>query len=305
MQLFFHDVGLQGADRDFPKTVFGDIAIDEIVSRVPKHLKAEVEERLNEEFPDGFCNAWGVPDGAKAVIKNLSYDDVMLLIRTTGGKGEMPALCQVKGFWREHLPELSEFLWGSNHFPYVFFFKTQKIDLTWHQFKQDVSYLPKFRPSGSVYRVREDRLVPFDGAEGYVSQLLGMTYPASPIPDEGVEEPTPEVEYKEGQRHAKEVFYFKRNPKLVKEAKEKYGYICQACGFDFEKVYGELGSKYIECHHKNPLSERNDKLASTIDDVCVLCSNCHRMIHRTKPAMSLSELKKIVRQHIIRKEAWE
>lgn len=305
MQLFFHDVGLKGANSDFPKTVFGDVAIEDVVEKMPAHLKAEVKERLFTEFPDGFCNAWGVPDGAKAVIKNLSYDDVMLLIKTTGGNGEMPALCRVKGFWREHLPELSQYLWGSNHFPYVFFFKTQEIDLTWHRFKQDVSYMPKFRPAGSVYRVREDRLVPFGGAEGYVSELLGKGYKPIAEPEGRVEEPTPEAEYEEGERRTREVYYFKRNPKLVSLAKEAFGYVCQACGFDFERVYGELGSQYIECHHKNPLSERDEELASTLDDVCMLCSNCHRMIHRTRPAMSLESLQEIVRQHIVRKEPWE
>ncbi|MGC0117583.1 hypothetical protein [Pseudoalteromonas piscicida] len=32
MQLFFHDVGLKGAQADFPKTIFGDIAISDIIA---------------------------------------------------------------------------------------------------------------------------------------------------------------------------------------------------------------------------------------------------------------------------------
>lgn len=296
MNLYFHDVGLKGATADFPKTVFGDVALDDIADKLPSHLKDEIYTALSDEFPGGFCNVWGVPAGAKSVIRNLQYDDVMLLIKTTGGNGEMPALCKVKGFWREELPLLSDFLWGSNHFPYVFFFKTEEIDLTWTQFKQDVNYLPKFRPSGNVYRVKEERLTKFGGVSGYVSHLLGGGYAFRQPDYSTVKEPEPDVEYAEGERKMRESYFFTRNPKLVADAKKVYGYICQACGFDFEKKYGELGKHYIECHHKNPLSEQNESTPSTLEDVCMLCSNCHRMIHRTKPAMELEQLRGILKE---------
>lgn len=49
-----------------------------------------------------------------------------------------------------------------------------------------------------------------------------------------------------------------RNSKVVKEAKslfiKKNGRLyCELCGFDFEKVYGELGRGFIEGHHINPV----------------------------------------------------
>lgn len=290
MQLFFHDVGLKGANTDFPKTIYSEIEVADIVKRCPDHLKAEVESHLLAEFPDGFCNAWGVPQGAKSVINRLAYDDVMLLIKTTGGEGEMPVLCHVKGFWKESLVVLSEFLWGSAHFPFVFFFKTQSIDLTWSQFKEDVDYLPKFRPSGNVYRVKEDRLAKFSDAAGYVRHLLNGG--SEPAPSIHVEAQTPEQEYSEGERKVKETAYFRRNTQLVKDAKQHYGFTCQVCGFNFEAVYGaDLGREFIECHHTNPLSENSDTLTSTIQDVCVVCSNCHRMLHRTRPALKPEQLK--------------
>lgn len=294
MQLFFHDVGLKGSDKDFPKTIFSDIAIDDILKYIPQSFKDEIGASLISEFPEGFCNAWGVPAGAKSVIKNLNVDDIMLLIRTTSGSGDMPALCRVKGFWREHMPELSNFLWDSDHYPYVFFFRTQHIELSWTQFKEDIGYKPNFRPSGNVYRVSkaEDKLSRFDGIEGYVAHLTKKEvftvyehrteYKVDDITDQ---------EYEEGERKIKEISYFKRNPKLVEEAKKHYGYNCQVCGFNFEKNYGDIGKNYIECHHKNPLSERDDNFHSTIQDVCMLCSNCHRMIHGSIPALSLDELK--------------
>lgn len=252
-----------------------------------------IYETLLTEFPNGFCNAWGVPQGAKPVIKNLEINDVMLLIKTTGGDGEVPALCHIRGFWREPLLELSNFLWGNTHFPYVFFFKTEDIDLTWYQLKTDIGYKQNFRPSGNVYRIKEERLTDFGGVNAYVDMLRhGIERPS--LEDIKEEENEQTNEYKEGERKTREYSYFKRNPKLAISAKKNYGYICQACGFDFQSVYGDIGKEYIECHHLDPLSERADTFISTLKDVCVLCANCHRMIHKKKPAMSLNELKSTI-----------
>jgi 5-methylcytosine-specific restriction endonuclease McrA len=108
-------------------------------------------------------------------------------------------------------------------------------------------------------------------------------------------------EYAEGQRKLRETYFFARNPKLVKEAKEHYGYTWQICGFNFEEKYGSLGIEYIECHHLIPLSERaeeeweGDNLTN-ISQVTVLCSNCHRMVHRKKPALGLDKVKKSMSQ---------
>ncbi|HHQ4705639.1 HNH endonuclease [Aeromonas hydrophila] len=294
MQLFFHDVGLKGANADFPKTIYSDIAISDIVAQCPMELRASISESLLNEFPDGWCNVWGVPLGAKSVINQLTYNDVMLLIKSTGGLEEIPVLCHVKYFPKEQLLELSKFLWGSTHFPYIFFFKTQDIDLNWTQFKLDVDYLPKFRPSGNVYRVKSERLLRFGGASGYVKTLLkkeSISLPPLPL---SLKESEIDEEYNEGSREVRETTFFKRNKKLVLDAKKTYGYNCQICDFNFEEKYGELGFEFIECHHINPLSERDLDLPTTIEDVRVVCSNCHKMLHKTSPALHPLKLKSLL-----------
>ncbi len=88
-----------------------------------------------------------------------------------------------------------------------------------------------------------------------------------------------------------------RNQALCKRAKEIHGYICKACGFDFETRYGEIGRNYIEAHHIVPISslEKTKVQLDPSKDFTVLCSNCHRMIHRIKPTPSLEEFKAIIR----------
>lgn len=100
-------------------------------------------------------------------------------------------------------------------------------------------------------------------------------------------------QYAEERRLAAERVFFARNRALVRDAKKRYGCRCQVCGFDFRQAYGDLGTGYIECHHLTPFSERAEVLrsATTLEDVAVVCANCHRMIHRRRPALGLKELR--------------
>lgn len=192
---------------------------------------------------------------------------------------------------------------GKRTLPFIFFFETARISLTWTDFRRHVQFSPNYRPPGVFLRVvdAERKLRGFDGLEAYLQFLRDgreFTYGGGTASGSAVAEASPEVEYLEGQRLVRERSFFKRNPELVREAKDHYGYKCQVCGFDFAECYGPIGERYIECHHLNPLSERDEAetvLVTTIADLAVLCSNCHRMIHRTRPAMHLEVLKSMLR----------
>ena len=69
---------------------------------------------------------------------------------------------------------------------------------------------------------------------------------------------------------------------------------CEACGFDFEAVYGERGRGFIECHHKNPVSEMAPGQTTKASDLALLCANCHRMVHSKRPWLTIDELKEII-----------
>lgn len=67
---------------------------------------------------------------------------------------------------------------------------------------------------------------------------------------------------------------------------------CEACGFDFQETYGEIGEGFCEVHHLLPLSKSDGKTRTELEDLAVVCSNCHRIIHRTDPMLGISKLKK-------------
>ncbi len=90
-----------------------------------------------------------------------------------------------------------------------------------------------------------------------------------------------------------------RDSKIIKRKKERefqrLGKLpCEACTFDFYQKYGDLGYKYIECHHRVPLSEFSTSTKTTLNDLALVCSNCHRMLHRKVDTLSVEGLKNIL-----------
>ena len=71
---------------------------------------------------------------------------------------------------------------------------------------------------------------------------------------------------------------------------------CEACDFNFKEFYGQRGDDYIECHHLFPVSQMSINHKTKLDDLCLLCSNCHRIIHRKIPWLTLKELQAIIKK---------
>lgn len=65
---------------------------------------------------------------------------------------------------------------------------------------------------------------------------------------------------------------------------------CEACCFDFAVTYGEVGNYYCEVHHTESLGARKGSEKTSLQDLVVLCSNCHSIIHRTEPMWSVNAL---------------
>lgn len=98
--------------------------------------------------------------------------------------------------------------------------------------------------------------------------------------------------YSEGKLSRVEINKYERNPVNRKICLMAKGYICSICGFDFEKTYGEIGKDYIEVHHITQVSDMGeDYIVKPLEDLVPLCSNCHSMIHRTKPMLSIDYLR--------------
>jgi 5-methylcytosine-specific restriction protein A len=66
---------------------------------------------------------------------------------------------------------------------------------------------------------------------------------------------------------------------------------CEVCDFDFLQAYGKRGHGFAECHHTRPLSD--GERTTYLRDLAIVCSNCHRMLHRDR-LIAVDELRAIV-----------
>ncbi len=88
-----------------------------------------------------------------------------------------------------------------------------------------------------------------------------------------------------------------RNSSLVKKKKEEArrngSLACEICSFDFAAAYGVIGNGYIECHHTTPIAEYDSGQRTQLQDLALVCANCHRMLHRRRPWLQLAELQSL------------
>jgi 5-methylcytosine-specific restriction endonuclease McrA len=90
-----------------------------------------------------------------------------------------------------------------------------------------------------------------------------------------------EIEAQEGRTRLRVHLRRERSRKLITDFKASLtSFACEACGDDMEAIYGELGTGYIEAHHKVPVALIEEGETTKLSDLAALCANCHRMIHR-------------------------
>lgn len=115
-------------------------------------------------------------------------------------------------------------------------------------------------------------------------------------PEQIIAEEDDELAFPEG----KEIFRLhkskERNQELIRAVKEKrlltdHKLCCEVCSFSFTDKYGDIGEGYIEAHHLFPISELKEETVTKLDDIALVCSNCHRMLHRRRPWLNLNDLK--------------
>lgn len=184
--------------------------------------------------------------------------------------------------------------------------------LVWFGKSQSKLHLPSIQgllnPAGYVYLFfREDNREAFTFA--------GLAHPKSVMdscPVEiiweftGTELARPEVlpeevieldRVKEGAKKSISVNVYERDPSARRKCLNHWGTRCVICSFDFENVYGEIGRGFIHVHHLKPMAEIGGEYElDPVYDLRPVCPNCHAMLHRKRPALSISQLKELMEQ---------
>ena len=97
--------------------------------------------------------------------------------------------------------------------------------------------------------------------------------------------------YREGKPRIINYKTYDRSLPARQECIGYYGYDCSVCGFNFEAIFGDLGKNYIEVHHLKQIADIGEEYRiEPIKDLRPVCANCHRMLHKQRPALSIEEL---------------
>lgn len=115
------------------------------------------------------------------------------------------------------------------------------------------------------------------------------------LPEEVV---SPE-QYFEGASKTVSVNTYERSAEARTKCIKHHGCACAVCSFSFKTFYGAIGENYIHVHHVVPLSEiKKEYVLDPVKDLIPVCPNCHAIIHKTQPALTIEQL----RQHLISNE---
>jgi hypothetical protein len=306
MTIFFQHVGEKGGQRDFPRTigtpqsglvVFTFDNVRKQLGHLPETEMDQLERDCKRLAPDGF-QIWSIPSGAKSVLRTLVVGDYLLLLESVGPGGVFAYGGIIVARPSQECFDLSVHLWGENRFPLIVFMRGNLTSYRWYDFCEALGYRQNWNPAGMTSRVLTKRLLnsPYTDEAGLIVAALGGMIELEPesashdlalldiaeldMPDE------------EGRQVLRAHLMRERSARLIRNFKAQLkDFSCTACGFDFRKVYGELGHRFIEAHHKLPLSEGGSDRVSLLDDLEPVCSNCYRILHRRYPALTTEDLK--------------
>lgn len=105
------------------------------------------------------------------------------------------------------------------------------------------------------------------------------------------------VQALEGQLRETRTLQASRNAALRDKALARAGGVCEGCGVNFVALFGGLGRSVLQVHHTHPLSQRAEPSVTNIDELAVLCANCHCIVHASQGSvLPVDELRRMYKR---------
>jgi hypothetical protein len=225
-------------------------------------------ELFNGETDDQWGNSLDVP-----ALAQLKRDDMIIAYQTD--RNELVGLAKVRQPC------------GQDTYLYLTPIETIKVKVRpLKKADSRIATIPALQPGiiKTIYEISEAdawRLLRAAGA-AFTSEVSSS--------DQEIDD---EKKFIEGERRA--VTSTARNPQLRAAAKKKWGLDCYCCGFSFQRFYGSLGKGFAIVHHLQLFEATNGrKRKATVEDVRVVCANCHDILHRENPPIDVEVLKQLI-----------
>ena len=103
------------------------------------------------------------------------------------------------------------------------------------------------------------------------------------------------LEVTEGQLHRTEVTFRKRNRTIIEAKKKLSDGSCEVCGFRFADAYG-IKTLCLVAHHMKPIGRRKRASTTSLEEIALLCPNCHTVAHTAEPPLSTEAIRKMLRK---------
>ena len=111
-----------------------------------------------------------------------------------------------------------------------------------------------------------------------------------------IESLDPEISVEEGKLRLVTHYARERDRNIIRAKKQQAlnnrKLFCEVCTFSF---IDKFGAEFIECHHKTPIAQ-SGVTETTLNDLGLVCANCHRMLHRKFDGhfLTMEELKAMI-----------
>ncbi len=296
-------------------------AVEPYLTSLNRRVRPTLQSELIEAATGGF-QMFGLPGAAKSHVEHAGPPDDWFLFLARKDKKAPLEVCFVARILVKPLfdaKSLCNATWEANKkgtsFSIVLFLECRNHSrFTWTDL---VSQFPSLQPFQGKQNVGNIGTHIYDKPD--VDKLLRLVLGNSVSLDtkHGIQETrglssTPKDDSFEhcceGAKQRVEVDRRERDPRirnaairLAKGADRNEPLRCEVCTMSFQEEYGELGRGFIEAHHKDPLSNGKRQIELNDEDsvreyIALLCSNCHRMIHRGDKLLTVEELRKLIRE---------
>ena len=86
-----------------------------------------------------------------------------------------------------------------------------------------------------------------------------------------------------------------RSRRLRDKAFQRANGICAVCERDFTKLLSGKGIRVLQVHHKRMLSKTESETQTRLEDLVVVCANCHLLLHLDlKKPLTVPQLKRML-----------
>ncbi len=87
-----------------------------------------------------------------------------------------------------------------------------------------------------------------------------------------------------------------RSERLRRLALARAGGVCEACGHDYSRLLHGRGLRVLQVHHRRQLSLRDRPRRTHLEDIAVLCANCHLLVHsEPRRPLRVEDLRRMLR----------